>query len=84
MAKLHVTFVALLACLWVASAVDHTHLNNLSSKDICGTTSYYNIDSFDREYHGTGSSKFVGREVTAGNSGTYVLPSLLCACCVTN
>ncbi|KAL3162673.1 hypothetical protein ABBQ38_008717 [Trebouxia sp. C0009 RCD-2024] len=68
MAQSHVGIVALLACLCFASAVDHTHINNLSSKTICATTSYYNLDSFDREYYPTGSSQFVGRQITAGNS----------------
>lgn len=68
MAQTHISLVALLTYLSIASAVDHTHLNNLSSKNICATTSYYNRDSFDRELYPTGSSKFVNREVTAGNS----------------
>ena len=59
-----------LSAVIVASAVDHTHVNNLSSKNICATTSYWTLDGLvDRDLVQTGSSKFVGREVTAGNSG---------------
>lgn len=49
----------------VAAALDHTHVNNLSSKDICATTSYFtNLPPII----GTGHSNFVNRRIAAHNS----------------
>ena len=66
--KSHIGIWVLLTGLALVAAVDHTHINNLSGKNICATISYWIIDSLDREYHQTGSSKFVSRQVTVHNS----------------
>ncbi|KAK9830658.1 hypothetical protein WJX74_000940 [Apatococcus lobatus] len=48
-----------------AFALDHTHVNNLSSKDICATTSYFtNVPPLV----GTGHSQFISRRVAAHKS----------------
>jgi len=49
------------------TALDHTHVNNLSSKDICATTSYF--INFEGDPVPAGTSQFVQREVPAHNSG---------------
>ena len=56
---------AMVAAALVTSALanDNTHINNLSSKDVCGTTSYV-----DGEL-GVGKSKFIERKIPAQNSG---------------
>ena len=56
----------LCALLTPTTALDHTHVNNLSSKDICATTSYFNSFGY---FVPTGTSQFVQREVPAHNSG---------------
>ena len=64
-------FAVVLMCALIASvaALDHTHVNNLSSKDICGTTSYF-VDL--PPLVGSGHSQFVNRLVKAHNSGEPV------------
>ena len=56
----------LCALLTLTTALDHTHVNNLSSKDICATTSYF---IWFPGWVGTGSSQFVQRKIPAHNSG---------------
>ncbi len=58
----------LCAILIPTTALDHTHVNNLSSKDICATTSYF---IWFPGWVGTGKSQFVQREISAHNSGRY-------------
>lgn len=55
----------LCALLTLTTALDHTHVNNLSSKDICATTSYF---IWLPGWVGTGSSQFVQRKIPAHNS----------------
>jgi len=62
-----ITRLLLLFAIFVQTmALDHTHVNNLSSKDICATTSYFNSFGY---FVPTGTSQFVQREVPAHNSG---------------
>jgi len=62
-----ITRVLLLFAILIPTiALDHTHVNNLSSKDICATTSYFNSFGY---FVPTGTSQFVQREVPAHNSG---------------
>ncbi len=58
----------LCAVLIPTTALDHTHVNNLSSKDICATTSYF---IWFPGWVGNGKSQFVQRKISAHNSGRY-------------
>jgi len=63
-----ITRLLLLFAIFVQTmALDHTHVNNLSSKDICATTSYF--INFEGDPVPAGTSQFVQREVPAHNSG---------------